>query len=60
MKFHPADMGTTLAALPRSGRNFILRVMDPGAVASMLRQMNPLQTTHRFWTDTGRPAPWTW
>ena len=42
-KLHPADMGTILAGLPRSGRNTILRVMDPDAVASMLRQMNPFR-----------------
>lgn len=42
-RLHPADMGAILAALPRSGRDSMLRVMDPEAVTWMLRQMNPLQ-----------------
>ena len=42
-RLHPADMGTILASLPRSGRDSLLRVMDPEAVTWMLRQMNPVQ-----------------
>ena len=42
-RLHPADMGAILAALPRSGRDSMLRVMGPETVTWMLRQMNPLQ-----------------
>ena len=42
-RLHPADMGAILAALPRSGRDSMLRIMGPETVAWMLRQMNPLQ-----------------
>ena len=42
-RLHPADMGTILAALPRSGRESLLRVMGPETVTWMLQQMNPIQ-----------------
>ena len=40
---HPADMGSIIAALPRSSREAIVAVMSPDAVAWMFRQMNPVQ-----------------
>ena len=40
---HPADMGSIIAALPRSSREAIVAVMSPDAVAWMFRHMNPVQ-----------------
>lgn len=39
---HPADIGTIVAALPRTSRNALVRVMPPEYVTWILRQMNPL------------------
>ncbi|MCY3690776.1 MAG: magnesium transporter [Chloroflexota bacterium] len=40
---HPADMGSIMAALPRTSREAIVAVMSPDAVAWMFRHMNPVQ-----------------
>ncbi len=40
---HPADVGSIVAALPRTSREAIVAVMSPDAVAWMFRQMNPVQ-----------------
>ena len=42
-RLHPADMGSIVAGLPRTSRDAMLRVMSPGTVAWMLRQMNPIE-----------------
>ena len=40
---HPADVGSIVAALPRTSREAIVAVMSPDAVAWMFRHMNPVQ-----------------
>ena len=40
---HPADVGTILAALPRTSRNAFVRVMPPETLTWVLRQMNPVE-----------------
>ncbi len=39
---HPADIGSIVAGLPRSGREAMVQVMTPDTVSWMLRQMNPV------------------
>lgn len=40
---HPADVGSIVAALPRTSREAIVAVMSPDAVVWMFRHMNPVQ-----------------
>ncbi len=39
---HPADIGSIISGLPRSGREAMVQVMTPETVSWMLRQMNPV------------------
>ncbi len=40
---HPADIGSIVAGLPRTGRERMLRVMSPDAVVHIFHYMNPLE-----------------
>ena len=39
---HPADIGSIVSGLPRSGREPMVQVMTPDTVSWMLQQMNPV------------------